>query len=89
MASGLNQKNRWAIKVKVQLVGADGCFFTHGVRIRCAPGNGKGSIYDEFKRDHITPLSEEAVRNEIVGLGEGLGEFIRSLPVVRLLPKDC
>jgi len=89
MASWLNQKNRWAIKVKVQLVGPDGCFFTHGVRVRCAPGNGKGSLNDEFKRNQVTPLSDEAVRSEIAGLSEGLREFTGSLPVVRLLPRRC
>ncbi|MDF2231584.1 hypothetical protein P2H44_03370 [Albimonas sp. CAU 1670] len=75
--------------VYVQFVGADGCYRMAGVRVRCAPGNGVGSLRDEAERGVVTPLAEEGDREIVAGLaGRDLRPFVEKLPVAKAIPRS-
>ena len=73
-------------RIVVQYVGRDGCYVMNGVRVRCAPGNGAGSLRDEFASGIRTPFASEKDRHDLSGSVSGpkLKEFVRSLPAARL-----
>lgn len=75
------------IRMRVQFIGRDGCYLLHGTRVRAAPGNGRGSIYDEFERGITTPLAGEKERKtclDLVGSAD-LKQFIGTLTLAKLI----
>ncbi|SFI90826.1 hypothetical protein [Albimonas pacifica] len=74
-------------EVYVQFIGEDGCYMMAGVRVRCAPGNGDGSLWDEARRGVVTPLAEEGDREVVAALaGPDLRPFVEKLPVAKAIP---
>ena len=64
---------------------ADGTFVRDGVRVRAAPGNGAGSLEDEYFWDVRTPLADEDARKTVCSLisSRELIDFVMSLPAGR------
>lgn len=75
----------------VQVVDTDGCFSMAGVRVRCAPGNGHGSLHDEAERGVRTPVASEEDRKIILGLisSPRLRRLVEELPAVRAIPRGA
>ena len=72
-------------KIIIQFVERDGCYKRAGVRVRCAPGNGDGSLYDEMERGIKTPLGGEGGLTkllECISSAETVA-FIRTLPIAK------
>lgn len=79
-----------SLRIEIQFVAADGTYLmANGMRVRCAPGNGEGSLSDEMVRGVRTPFDAEPSRKICLELvtGREVG-FVRSLPSVKLVPKD-
>lgn len=74
--------------IRVQFVGQDGCYRLRGVRVRCAPGYGDGSLEDEYLWGLVTPLAGDEARRAVLSCiaDPELAAFVRSLPVARLEP---
>ena len=69
----------------VQFVRADGTCDIEGVRCRIAPGNGFGSLADEFRRGVATPVLEPHEDELLRGVSDpALRRFAARLPVARL-----
>lgn len=78
------------VGMKVQFIDHDGCYLLQGIRVRVAPGNGPGSIDDEFERGVTTPLASEKDRKMCSDLASRMDmrKFINSLPVAKLVPRS-
>lgn len=50
-------------EVVVQFVRPDGTYEIGGVRVRCAPGVGRGSLCEEMARGIVTPLAPDSRRD--------------------------
>lgn len=72
--------------LSVRFVASDGTYRLGGVRVRCAPGHGKGSLRDEYERGVITPFAgESGLIATLRCMSEPeLLEFARGLPIARL-----
>ncbi len=71
--------------VRVQFVASDGTYRKQGLRIRAGPGNGEGSLHDEFERGVRTPLAGDQARRMVLACvtNPELKAFVRSLPIAR------
>jgi|GEM_PF-3040543 len=72
--------------IYVQYVLADGTFKRQGIRVRCAPGNGDGSIWDEFKRGVLTPLDGDQAKTDMLRMVSRpeVKAYIERLPIARV-----
>lgn len=78
-------------RLDVQLVGPDGCFVLHGLRVRAAPGwhLETGSLADEAARGVRTPLAGQSGKRDVLACcSRNLHRFVESLPVAELRPTE-
>ena len=73
--------------LRVQLVAGDGTYREQGLRVRAGPGNGEGSLHDEFERGVRTPLAGDKGKQMVLSCitDPELKAFVRSLPVARMV----
>ncbi len=76
------------MKFQIQYVGKDGTFTKNGLRLRIGPGNGKGSLYEEYPLGICTPLDGDRGLKLVLSCiyEEKLRAFIGSLPIARAMP---
>lgn len=75
--------------IEVRYVARDGTLRRCGVRVRAAPGHGKGSLAEEYVWGEMTPLDGDRALRAILDTvkDERLRAFVRSLPVARTVPR--
>tara|TARA_R110002072_G_scaffold93924_2_gene207979 strand:+ start:5782 stop:6024 length:243 start_codon:yes stop_codon:yes gene_type:complete len=73
----------------MQLVGNDGCYVLHGLRVRAAPGchDLPGSLEAEAEKGIRTPLDgQHGLKVVLSCCGARLHPFVKSLPIAEVEP---
>ena len=63
------------MEIRVQYVGNDGTYVLDGHRVRSAPGNGDGSLRDEYFWDIRTPIAGDRSMKLVLSCGCILGSW--------------